>query len=272
MKQCLKGLVLVWTLATIGLAQAEVAPPATTAAGREALTRCRELASRVKGLRGNERLAALAEAASNYDRVAEGFAGEPRVAAQASYAAAELWRRHGSLPFAERDYARAAEVDRPRFGPRGLLGSADMQRRQQRFEDALGTYDKVVEAAANSPQAQLARLAKAKLLQRMDRLPAAVAAAQVALECARPGRQVLDACNVLALVQIQAGDLDAAERALEYARESVDDLADAEPERLERQRRAVEAMSGWRALRRARDRQTDAAADAARLEADRKGG
>lgn len=241
-----------------------------SAAGRTALQRCRELARRVRDRSGSERLTALAEAAANYDRVADGFAREPRVAARAAFAAAELWRRHGSLAIAERSYGAAALLDRGRYGARGLLGVADMQRRQGRRPAALSSYSAVIEGFPAAGYAQQARLARARLLRSMGRLETAVGGARAALECARPGRQLFDACNLLALLLIESGDLAAAESALAHARKSIAAAPGDDPITRQRWQKAVDGLSGWRALRRAKDRATGAARDAVRFDQDRR--
>ena len=243
-----------------------------SAAGREALQRCKEIAAGAKGERGAARLQVLANAAADSDRVAAGFVSEASVAAAAAFAAAELWRRHGSMPLAEKDYLLAAKVDPGRFGQRGVLGAADMQRRQKRFADALATYRRVVAMEPGNGRAHVARLEISKLLRILERIDDAIAAAQLALECARPGRQTIDACNQLALLWIAKGDLDAAGRALGHAEDSIGGVDNADPIVAERLQKAVELMSARRALRRAVDKVNDAAGDAARLDAARQKG
>jgi tetratricopeptide (TPR) repeat protein len=235
-------------------------------AGRAALAAAKELAGRGKGLRGGERAQALEQAAAAYDKVAADFAAEPAVAGAAAFAAAELWRQHGSLPLAEKDYLLAAETDAPRFLQRGLLGAADMQRRQKRNDEALATYGKAAAAEPAGPRAQEARLWQARLLQTLGRLDPAIAAFQSALESARPGRQVVEAANYLALACVQKGDFDAAERAIEHAEQAVAGAGEDDPVVAARLQKAIESMSARKALQRARDKQAGAGKDAARLD------
>ena len=103
--------------------------PRVSEAGRAALAAGRALVAGLRGVHGAERKVALERAAAAHDRIAEQFAGEPAVAAAASFAAAGLWRQHGSLDRAEKDYLRAVAAGGERFAQRGLLGAADMQRR-----------------------------------------------------------------------------------------------------------------------------------------------
>lgn len=235
-------------------------------AGRAALAGAKEIAGRCKGLRGAERTQALEQAARAYDKVLADFGAEPVVAGAAAFAAAELWRQHGSLPLAEKDYLIAADVDGPRFGQRGLLGAADMQRRQKRNDDALLTYAKAAAAEPNGTRAQEARLGQASLLQSTGRLDEAVAAFQAALESARPGKQVIETANHLALACLQKGDLDAAERAIDHAEQAVAAVADDDPVVHERLQKLFESMSAKKALQRARDKANRAAKDAVGLE------
>lgn len=279
------GMVILGTmLAGAGVAQAEPTPvgpapgaesaprPAYSAEGRAALATGRALLGTLRGLRGAERKSALERVATAHDRIAEQFAAEPAVAAAATFAAAELWRQQGSLPLAERDYLRAAELDAPRFAQRGLLGAADMQRRQQRAEEALATYAKAEAVEPGSSRAQEARLWRGRVLQETGRLDAAIPVFESALEAAERPRQVIDASNLLALAWIAKDHLDAAERVLEHAERVVETAAEDEPEARERHRKALEAMSARRALQRVRDERSGAAADAVRLDAERRAG
>ena len=239
-----------------------------TETGRAALAGAKDVAARCKGLRGPERMQALEQAAGAYDKVATEFAAEPAVAGAAAFAAGDLWRQHGSFPLAEKDYLLAAEVDGPRFGQRGLMGAADMQRRQKRNDDAMATYSKAAALDAGTPRAQEARLWQARLLQTSSRLDEAITAFQAALENARPGRPVVEASNYLALALVQKGDFEAAERAIAHAEQALG--ADEDPIVAERLKKAIESMSARKALQRARDKATRAAKDAIGLEAAQK--
>jgi tetratricopeptide (TPR) repeat protein len=238
---------------------------------RAALASAKELAGRLKGLQGNERTAAAQAAAMAYDKVAADFAAEPQAAAQAAFAAADLWRRHGSLPLAEKDYLQAAQLDAKHFGQRALLEAADMQRRQKQTEKAIATYAQVVTLEAGGSRAQEARLWQGRLLQSLGRLDEAVSAFQVALEAAQRPRQVIEACNFLACACMQKGDLDAAERAIEHADQAVQAAGEDDPIEVERLRKALEGMSSRKALQRARDKQTEAGKDARALDERRAG-
>ncbi|MGE3171568.1 MAG: hypothetical protein AB7O97_03015 [Planctomycetota bacterium] len=258
-----------------GPAAAATAPkgPAAAhgAAARAALAQARTLARAADGLDGDAEREALAAAATAYDRVADEFAAEPAAAAEASFRAAVLWCCHGSDDRAERDYLRAAGLDAARFGERGRFGAADMQRRQDRVDDALQGYAAVIELAPTSSRAQAARLWRGRLLQRRDRPDEAAREFAAAIAAARTARQAILACNLLARLQVERGDLTGADATLQRADAAAQREIDAAPERQPGLRRALDEMSARRALQRARDRALDAAGDAAALEAARGG-
>jgi tetratricopeptide (TPR) repeat protein len=250
-------------------AASKSARPKTSEAGRAALAAAKEHANRARGLRGPERNHALEVAAAAYDKVAADFSGEPAVAAVAAFTAAELWRQQGSLALAEKDFLLAASIDASRFGQRGLLGAADMQRRQKRNDEAMATYVKAAALEPGSARAQDARLWQGRLLQGAERLDEAIAAFQTALESATPGTQTIEASNFLALAWIDKGDLDAAARAIDHAEQSVTELGEEDPVVQERLHKSLEAMSAKKALQRARDKKNQAGKDAVGLEAGR---
>jgi tetratricopeptide (TPR) repeat protein len=183
-----------------------------------------------------------------------------------------LWRQQGSLPLAEKGYLRAASIDAPRFGQRGLLGAADMQRRQKRADEAMVTYAKAAAVDPGSSRAQDARLWQARLLQTEDRLDESIAAFQAALESADPGNQTIEAANFLALAWVDKGDLDAAGHAIDHAVQSITDMNEEDPIVAERLHKALESMSARKALQRARDKANGAGKDAASFDAGQKKG
>lgn len=235
-------------------------------AGRAALAAAKEIAGKVRGLRGPERMQALEAAASAYDKVVAEHAAEPAVASVAAITAADLWRQQGSVALAEKDYLLAVQLDGERFAQRGLLGAADMQRRQQRRDDAMATYKKAAEVDPASARAQDARLWQARLLQQAERVDEAIVAFQAALESADPGNETVEACNFLALAWIQKGDHDAAAKAIEHAENAVQAVGDDDPIVVERLKKAIETMSAKRALQRARDKAANAQKDAVGLD------
>ncbi|MCC7395562.1 MAG: hypothetical protein IT455_00685 [Planctomycetes bacterium] len=251
---------------------AKVARPVVSDAGKAALAQLRSLTRGLRGLDGDERKQALEAAATAHDQVVADFAAEKAVAGNAAFAAAELWRQQGSLALAEKDYLQAAQIDAERYAQRALMGAADMQRRQNRDDEAFATYAKAEAVEPGSARAQTARLWQARLLQAQQRLEEAIPRFQAALESAAPGQQTIDAANYLALAWIQHGDLDAAGRAIEHAEDSLQPLADEDPIVLERLRRSIETMSAKKALQRARDKKSNAAKDAVGLDEARRVG
>lgn len=238
-------------------------------AAKTALAAAKETAAKSRGLRGPDRLRALESAATAYDSVVGGFAAEPMVAAIAAYTAADLWRQQGSLALAEKDYLMAAQLDSERYAQRGLLGAADMQRRQKRVEDAMATYMKAAAIDPSHSRAQEARLWQARLLQSTERIDEAIVAFQAALETADPGSETIEACNFLALAWIDKGDLDAAGHVLEHAEQAIAGMGEDDPIVADRLRKALDNMAAKKSLQRARDKKNDAGKDAAALEAER---
>ncbi|MBL8749626.1 MAG: hypothetical protein JNK78_10740 [Planctomycetes bacterium] len=270
----LVGILLMSALVAQGAESGKAAPAVEAAkvsdAGRTALQAAKQVAARCRGLRGPERAAALEQAATAYDKVVADFGAEPAVAALAAFTSAELWRQQGSLPLAEKGYLLAATADAPRYAQRGLIGAADMQRRQKRIDEALATYAKAAAVEPGSSRAQDARLWQARLMQSSHRIDEAIPMFQSALEAADPGSQTIEAANYLALAWIEKGDLDAAGHVLDHAAQSVADVGDDDPLVAERLHKTLEAMSAKKALQRARDKATGAGKDAADLDAVRR--
>jgi tetratricopeptide (TPR) repeat protein len=261
-----------------GLAQGEAAaaakPPARiqfSDAARTALAAARELANKAEDLDGPGRATAIEAAAQRYDQVATDFAAEPAAAAQAAFAAGELWCKHGSLELADRDYLAAARLDPVRYAQRATLAAADMQRRLDRHEEALATYGKAIAIAPGTARAQTARLRQGRLLLTLGRRDEAVTAFRAALESAATPRQSLDACNDLARALIDQGDFAGAQAALRHAEQAVAAAIAADPTQQATLQRALERMSSRKALQRAMDQKTNAAEDARKLEAARPG-
>ncbi|MCB9878752.1 MAG: tetratricopeptide repeat protein [Planctomycetes bacterium] len=247
-------------------------PPRLSDAARAALSRAKGSSQAVRGLRGPERTRALELAAVAYDKVVADFTDEPRAAGAAAWAAALLWRSHGSLALAEQDYLRAAKCDPQQNGQRGLLGAADMQRRQHRVEEAMKTYVDCEKIDPRTTRAQDARLWLARMLLDQDQVDAAIERFQLALESAPTPSQAIDAADFLAKAWIQKGDLDAAQFVIEHAEQIVLQAADEAPEVVSRLERACDGMSARRALQRARDEANGAAQDAVRFDQQQRGG
>ncbi|MFN3242690.1 MAG: tetratricopeptide repeat protein [Planctomycetota bacterium] len=244
--------------------------PKLSDAARAAIGEARALAKASRGKNGPERARSLELAASAFDRCVARFEAEPRAAALAAWSAAELWRRHGSLLLAEKDYLHAASCDAPRYGQRGLLGAADMQRRQQRLEEAMKSYAAAEKVDPATSRAQRARLWMARMLQSQDKIDAAIARFQAALESAPSPRQAIDAADFLAKAWIVKGDLESAGFVIEHAEKLVREHEDGDPIVAERLRRACQRMSARKALQRALDDKHDAAGDAVRLDEHRR--
>jgi len=248
------------------------AASAPSAAAQAALQQALQLAKACKGKRGDARTRALSAAARAFDEVASAFAGEPAVVARASWSAAELWRRHGSLVEAERRYLNAAQRDAERYAQRALLGAADMQRRTERSELAAETYGECIAVAPRSRRAHRARLWIGRMLLQDGAVDAAVERLQEAFrEAPSPGASI-EAADHLAKAWLAKGDLESAGYCIEHAADTVaaaEAAAEADggdPAVADRLRRAYEAMTSRRALQRERDRVNGALDDAIRLD------
>jgi tetratricopeptide (TPR) repeat protein len=253
-------------LSAPGSAQVESPAPAPRAAVRAALGEARGLAALARRQMGPARSRALEQAAAAYDRCVARFEATPAVAAFAAWSAAELWRRHGSMLLAEKDYLHAARWDPRRYGQRGLLGAADMQRRQRRPEDARKTYREAERIDPRTGYAHRARLWLARMLQADGELDRAIEGYQAALESAPTPRRAVEVADLLAKAWIAKGDLESAGFVLEHVEQLVRDAGSQNDRESEWLRRASREMPARKALQRALDKVRDAGGDAVRLD------
>ncbi len=253
-------------LSAPGSAQVESPAPAPRAAVRAALGKARGLAALARRQMGPARSRALEQAAAAYDRCVARFEATPAVAAFAAWSAAELWRRHGSMLLAEKDYLHAARWDPRRYGQRGLLGAADMQRRQRRPEDARKTYREAERIDPRTGYAHRARLWLARMLQADGELDRAIEGYQAALESAPTPRRAVEVADLLAKAWIAKGDLESAGFVLEHVEQLVRDAGSQNDRESEWLRRASREMPARKALQRALDKVRDAGGDAVRLD------
>lgn len=248
-------------------APAEPAAP-ESAPLRDALRAAEDVAERVRGLEGAERLPALEQAARAYEEVGTKYAGAGPAVARAWWEAGELWRRHGSLALAEKAYQQALERDPTRYGERAWLELGHVQRRTDRADEALASYGKAAAVRPASARAHEARLWIGRTHAQGGKLQDAITAYRAALEATdHPGR-VVEACDMLAMAQIKAGDLGGAAESVRLADSQ---LSKVEGPAADRLKRALDGMSARRSLQRAQDKQSKAAVDADRLQqADKK--
>ena len=245
---------------------------AANAEARAAIAEARKLVAASRKVAGPERSRRLELAAAALDRVAAQAVREPAIAALAAWHAGETWRSHGSAPLAERSYLRAAKLDAVRYGQRGLLRAADMQRRQRRAEAAMKTYASAERRDPRTSYAQDARLWIARMLLASGRVDRAIERFQVALESAPSPRYAIETADYLAKAWIVKGDLDAAGFVIDHARQLVLDESDGDPVDAARLRRAFAQMGAPKALQRARDAKAGAKDDAVRLDQYRRQG
>ncbi len=234
---------------------------------RAALSMAKAEARKARGQEGEALNAALRTAAAAYSKIGVDFAGEPRAAAAATFAAAELLRRAGDCARAEQGYLAAAQLEPQAFGQRGLLAAADMQRRQDHHDDALATYRRAEAADPGTRRGHDARLGAVRALLAMDRADEALAGLRAAVAAAPSVRPMLDAANLLVRTLIGRGDLTAAQEALAKAEAAVAAEVAEQPEEAERLHEAIESLPARKALQRARDAALDRYRDAEQVEA-----
>lgn len=194
---------------------AVVAPPSKAA--REALRSARDVEAGARGATGEERAAILARAVQAYAKVATDFASEPSAVGEASFSAAEIWRKQGELGTAEGLYQRSIENDKGRYEERALMQLAHIARRQEMPDEALGLYERVTRFKPSSARAHEARVWIAKIYSSSEDKTKAVAAFQLAVDRAGSPRRTIGACNSLAGLLIKMGQLAEAEKVIKRA-------------------------------------------------------
>ncbi len=220
----------------------------------------------LRGRRGPERLVALQKIAQRCESIAAEFAAERPAAARAWFEAAEAWRKHGSADKAAVDYGKALDNDDGRYRERCTFQLAQMQRRLEKFDAAIATYRKAAKIAPQSKRAHQSRVWIARCLDSAGKQDEALPAYRAAVDAAVRPRDRVDAGNWLAKALVTRGDLDAATAAITATEKAVQPTIDKGGKGAAGLQRALDKMSAKRALRRARDKATGAAQDAARLE------
>ena len=236
---------------TIGEQKAVVAPP--TKSAREALRAARSVEGGARGTIGEKRAEILTRAAEAYEKVAADFAHDLAAVAQASFSAAEIWRKQGELATAEQLYQESIRNDQARYQERALMQLAHIARRQEKPDEALDMYARVAGFKPASARAHEARIWTAKIYAGGEDKSKAVEAFELAVDGAGSPRRIIEACNGLAGLLIKMGQLVRAEEVLKRAevasqaetgvRNGGDNLA-----------RAYLNMSAHKALQRAKDK------------------
>jgi tetratricopeptide (TPR) repeat protein len=244
----------------------ESGSPAVSA--RQALVEARAVAAQATGKKGSERIAALDAGAAAFEKVAEAFAVDLAVAAEASFEAAELWRRKGALAEAERAYRAALANDSARYEARASFEVAHLLRRGKQPDAAVELYRKVATLQPGSARAQSALLWCGRTMQASGRVDDAVAAFEIALQSASEAAAIITAGNWLAKAKIRRGDLEGARTVLgDVEKRTAGELA-ADTPAAKRLQTALADMSARKALQRGIDKKTGATEDAADLESD----
>lgn len=246
--------------------QAETAKPS----GKAALAQARALAGAAKGKQGLERATALEAGARAFLAVAEQFKAEPMVVAEASFEAAELFRRKGDLAEAEGAYRAALTGDPTRFGVRATYELAHLMRRAKKADDAVTLYRKVAEMQPGTARAQSALLWVGRTLQLVGKLDDAATAFRDAFTKAATPSAVITAGNWLAKALLKKGDLDGARGTLAEVDKRVAGDATGDSPAAQRLQTTLAEMTARKALQRALDKKSGAAGDAEVVDADEK--
>ncbi|MCA8941571.1 MAG: hypothetical protein KDB80_03345 [Planctomycetes bacterium] len=220
----------------------------------------------LKGKKGPERAAALQAIAEQCERSAREFEAEPAAAMRGWYQAGEAWRRHGTLERAAEAFGCAIAQADDRYRSRALFGLAEMQRRAKQLDAAIKTYGECAAFEPKTVRAHDARLWIARCHGAAERHDEAIQAFRAACGAAPGPRQRIEAGNWIAKALISRGELDAAAAELAAVEAAIAADLRAGGTNAERLQRALDEMSARRALTRARDKATDAAADAVDVE------
>ena len=253
-------------------------PLTISKSARSALKEAKGVAAKAKGLKGAARAAAMTAAAKAYEAVASRFADQPGARAAASFEAAELWRRAGSLKAAAANYTRATDNDPRRFRERSWLQLAHIERRQKRIDKAMALYQKMARLKSGTSRTHEARVWIGRCLEQRKKLADAADAYRQALSLTRNPRRVIDLCNRLSLVLVRQGKLDQGAAVIRQAETAVAKAGCGSGGKGKKKgksqakslRRALDKMSARKALQRARDKANGAHRDAQDLERGRK--
>ncbi|MEE2888793.1 MAG: hypothetical protein VX951_15290 [Planctomycetota bacterium] len=248
-------------------------PVRPSAQARAALKAAAGLRAGAKGTKGGARASILRAAAAAYEKVAADFASEPAGAAQACFAAGEVWRSLKELDKASACFTRAEGLDAARYRTRSTMELAHIARRQKAIARATLLYEQVAALAPGTVRGIQARLWIARCLASQGEDAKATVAYRQALATAATPRQRIDVCNRLANHLLGMDDLVGAEAVIQQAALAAKVRGSGKPEAVERALRsqtvAFEKMSARRALQRARDKINKAHRDAQQVEKSR---
>lgn len=229
----------------------EAVPKRPTA--REQLEYATGLKTGLRGQAGPARDAGRVAAVRAYRAVRELFPAEAPVCAEAAFRAGELLRSSGdsSAAVTEFRYAREHGGETP-FRVRALLEIGHVERRAQRFQEALTAYEGVsTDATATPGQKDDATLWAGTVYAELGRPDDARRAWTRVAEAAEDPLDRVRAYDQLALAAVGRGELEGAAGLLERCREALADTAAEETKLGERVRNAVADMRVHDVLQRA---------------------
>ncbi len=257
--------VAMFSLAAIA-AQQPATPAVPAASPKQALAEARALAGLAKGKTGPERATALEAGARAYQQLATTFSADAGIVAEASYEAAELWRRKGALADAEAAYRVALEHDPSRYEARAAFELAHLLRRGKKTDAAVDLYRKVASLQPGSARAHSALVWIGRTQQAANKLDEAIAAFEVALQSAPTPAALISAGNWQAKAKIKKGDYEGARVTIADVDQRVANDVVGDSPAGKRLQAALVDMSARRALQRTLDKKTNASADALDVE------
>jgi len=207
----------------------------------------------LRGLEGEARDTARAEAVAAYRAVRAYFEGESALCSEAAFRAGELLRTADDLPGALAEFAiardRGTGTD---FRVRAMIEIGNVERRANHPQPALSAYEAVVaDSTASARQKDEASLWMGRVYADLERF---ADARRVWQKVADKGDDPLDrirAFDQIASILIETGDLEGAAGVLKRCNEALADVSGEETKLGERVRTALGSMHSIEALARA---------------------
>jgi tetratricopeptide (TPR) repeat protein len=207
----------------------------------------------VRGTEGDARSAARKSAIAGYRAVHEYFPGDAAACAEGAFRAGELLRAANENEAALSEFAIARDkgAGTP-FRGRGLLEIGHVERRTQKFQEALLAYEAVLsDTATTQRQKDDASLWAGHVYAALKRPDDAHRAWQRVADSAEDPIDRIKAFDCIAQAAIEKGDLDGASALLERCHEAVSEAASEETKLGDRVRNALAGMRAHDELQRA---------------------
>jgi tetratricopeptide (TPR) repeat protein len=207
----------------------------------------------MRGMEGDARNGARKSAIAAYRAVHEYFPGDAAACAEGAFRAGELLRaaNENEAALAEFAIARDKGTGTP-FRGRGLLEIGHVERRTQKYQEALLAYEAVLsDAGTTQRQKDDASLWAGHVYAALKRPDDAHRAWQRVADSAEDPIDRIKAFDCMAQAAIEKGDLDGASALLEKCHEAVAEAASEETRLGDRVRNALSGMRAHDELQRA---------------------